>query len=99
MSYNYICVETICNFLKASKISRRKGGLFRFVGFGEASLEPATPVGFNLTYQCPEGMVFDHDWLSKPFVLMTCQVKSGFFIGPLYIKMILFTLNVIAAKL
>ena len=35
--------------------------LLRFVGFGDAGLEPAPPVGFNLTYQCPEGMVFDHN--------------------------------------
>ena len=50
--------------------------MFRFVGFGEADLEPAPPVGFNLTYECPEGMVFDHDWMAMPFVMMTCQVKD-----------------------
>ena len=25
-------------------------------------MEPAPPVGFNLTFVCPEGQVFDHDW-------------------------------------
>ena len=50
--------------------------LLRFVGFGDGDLEPAPPVGFNLTYQCPEGMVFDHDWMARPFVMMTCQVRA-----------------------
>ena len=47
--------------------------MFSFVGFGE-NLSPAPPVGFNLTFRCPEGMVFDHDWFAVPFVMTTCQV-------------------------
>ena len=37
-------------------------------------LTPAPPVGFNLTFICPEGKVFEHDWFATPFVMMTCQV-------------------------
>ena len=42
-----------------------------------SDMTPAPSVGFNLTYVCPEGMVFNHDWFASPFVMMTCQVKSG----------------------
>ena len=34
----------------------------------------APAVGYNLTYVCPEGQVFNHDWFATPFVMMTCQV-------------------------
>ena len=27
-----------------------------------SEMEPAPPVAFNLTFVCPEGEVFDHDW-------------------------------------
>ena len=37
-------------------------------------MKPAPPVGFNLTYVCPDGMVFAHDWFATPFVMMTCLV-------------------------
>ena len=30
--------------------------------FQMTEMEPAPPVGFNLTFVCPEGQVFDHDW-------------------------------------
>ena len=30
--------------------------------------------GYNLTYVCPDGMVFDHDWFATPGILLTCQV-------------------------
>ena len=52
-----------------------------FVGFGSSELEPAAPVGFNLTYICPDGWVFDHDWFATPFVMLTCQ-ESGVFDKP-----------------
>ena len=39
-------------------------------------LTPAPPVGFNLTFECSDGEVFDHDWFAAPFILMTCQVTS-----------------------
>ena len=39
-----------------------------------SDLQPAPPVGFNLTFMCPEGQVFNHDWFATPFVMMTCQV-------------------------
>ena len=39
-------------------------------------LTPAPPVGFNLTFQCSEDEVFDHDWFAAPFIMMTCQVRS-----------------------
>ena len=48
-----------------------------YVGFGPADLTPAPPVGFNLTFICPAGQVFDHDWFATPFLLMTCQVRGG----------------------
>ena len=43
-----------------------------------SDLQPAPPVGFNVTYKCPKGMVFDSDWLGIPFVFMTCQVGNCF---------------------
>ena len=46
-----------------------------YLGFGPKDLTPAPPVGFNLTYVCPEGQVFNHDWFATPFVMMTCQVE------------------------
>ena len=49
---------------------------FNYVGFGGPDQQPAPPVGFNLTFFCPEGMVFNHDWFATPFVMMTCQVRS-----------------------
>ena len=39
-----------------------------------SDLSPAPPIGFNLTYICPPGEVFDSDWFATPFVLTTCQV-------------------------
>lgn len=35
---------------------------------------PMPPVGINVTYVCPQGMVFDYDWFATPFIMMTCQV-------------------------
>jgi len=59
-----------------------KGNLeVSFVGFGAENLEPAPPVGFNLTFQCPQGKVFSHDWLAIPFVMMTCR-DNGLFDEP-----------------
>ena len=49
--------------------------LISYVGFGPRDLTPAPPVGFNLTFICPEGQVFDHDWFATPFIMMTRQVK------------------------
>ena len=49
-----------------------------YVGFGPADLTPAPPVGFNLTFICPAGQVFDHDWFATPFLMMTCQ-ENGIF--------------------
>ena len=39
-----------------------------------SDLAPAPPVGFNLTFICTEGKVFNHDWFATPFIMMTCQV-------------------------
>ena len=52
-----------------------------YVGFGPADLTPAPPVGFNLTFICPAGQVFDHDWFATPFLMMTCQ-ENGIFDEP-----------------
>ena len=41
-------------------------------------MKPASPVGFNLTFVCPQGQVFKSDWLAIPFVMMTCQVGYQF---------------------
>ena len=35
-------------------------------------------MAFNLTFMCPEGEVFDHDWFATPFVLTTCQPNGAF---------------------
>jgi hypothetical protein len=35
----------------------------------------APPVGFNLTFSCPDKQVFESDWFAMPFVMMTCQVR------------------------
>ena len=45
-----------------------------FIGFGPKDMTAAPEVGYNLTYVCPDGQVFDHDWFATPFVMMTCQV-------------------------
>ena len=42
----------------------------------DSDLTPAPPVGFNVTFQCPEGYVFNSDWFATPFLMMTCQVFS-----------------------
>ena len=42
----------------------------------DSDLTPAPPVGFNVTFQCPEGYVFNSDWFATPFLMMTCQVCS-----------------------
>ena len=47
-------------------------------------MSPAPPIGFNLTYVCPPGEVFDSDWFATPFVLTTCQVCKSNRLG-LYI--------------
>jgi hypothetical protein len=39
-------------------------------------MTPAPPVGFNLTFVCPQGQVFESNWLAIPFVMMTCQVGA-----------------------
>ena len=44
-------------------------------------LQPAPYVGFNLTFVCPEGEVFDHDWFATPFLITTCQ-PNGIFDAP-----------------
>ena len=31
-----------------------------------------------MTFVCPEGQVFDHDWFATPFILMTCQDDGSF---------------------
>ena len=49
---------------------------FSFVGFVDKNYSFAPPVGFNLTFTCPAGQVFESDWLAVPFVMMTCQVKT-----------------------
>ena len=41
-------------------------------------MEPAPPVAFNLTFMCPEGEVFDHDWFATPFILLTCHDTGAF---------------------
>ena len=40
--------------------------LLSFVGFGERDLEPAAPIGFNLTFMCPEGEPFS-------FIMTVCK--------------------------
>ena len=42
--------------------------------FHLSDMQSAPPVAFNLTFMCPAGQVFDHDWFATPFVMMTCQV-------------------------
>ena len=41
-------------------------------------MTPSTlfPVSYNLTYVCPSGQVFDHDWFATPVILLTCQVRT-----------------------
>ena len=42
-------------------------------------MEAAPAIGFNLTYSCPNEMVFNHDWFAIPFIMMTCQVRKSIF--------------------
>ena len=48
------------------------------INFLHLDMEAAPKIGFNLTYSCPGGMVFNHDWFATPFILMTCQVMFLF---------------------
>ena len=50
--------------------------LHKFIFLSASDLTAAPEVGYNLTYICPEGQVFDHDWFATPFVFMTCQVSG-----------------------
>ena len=74
---------------KIKTVSFSGDALLSYIGFGPAGtihltfisissccsdLMPAPPVNYNLTYVCPEGQVFNHDWFAIPFILMTCQV-------------------------
>jgi hypothetical protein len=52
--------------------------VFSYAGFGNKNMVFAPPVGFNLTFVCPDGQVFASDWLAAPFVMMTCQVLKQF---------------------
>ena len=47
-------------------------------------MTPAPPVGFNLTFICPEGQVFEQDWFATPFIMMTCKVTSTYTIRLMY---------------
>ena len=51
-----------------------------FAGVVPQDLLPSSffPVGYNVTYECPDGMVFEHDWFASPFVLITCKVSFCF---------------------
>merc|ERR1719483_1569478 len=51
-----------------------------FAGIVHADLTPSTlfPVSYNLTYVCPDGQVFDHDWFATPGILLTCQESGAF---------------------
>ena len=51
-------------------------GSFNLFKHFDLDLTPAAPVGFNVTFQCPEGYVFNSDWFATPFLMMTCQVCS-----------------------
>ena len=71
--------------------SHRELNIFRKI-YLLLDLQPAPPVGFNLTFVCPEGevrktfsdllkistQVFNHDWFATPFVLTTCQPNGVF---------------------
>ena len=54
-----------------------------FLGIGDKELKPAPPVSFNLTFACPEGQIFDHDWFASPSVMTTCQVGYNLGFHPL----------------
>ena len=64
----------VWNFVMFRLVRRWLHFCFSFAGFGSANMKPAPPVGFNLTFVCPQGQVFESDWLAMPFVMMTCQV-------------------------
>ena len=56
------------------------------INFLHLDMEAAPKIGFNLTYSCPDGMVFNHDRFATPFILMTCQVMDHSHIGTFYIQ-------------
>ena len=56
------------------------------INFLHLDMEAAPKIGFNLTYSCPDGMVFNHDWFATPFILMTCQVMFFANLGTFYIQ-------------
>ena len=61
-------------------IQVKGSSLISFAGVVPSDLEPSSffPVGFNLTYECPEGMVFETDWFANPVIRLTCQQSGEF---------------------
>ena len=68
------------DFTNLDKIQVKGSSLVSFAGVVPFDLQPSSffPVGFNLTWVCPEGMVFHHDWFANPYVQLMCQVGKDF---------------------
>jgi hypothetical protein len=62
-------------FKKIEMKNKNNLSAFSYVGFGAKNMAFAPPVGFNLTFSCPDKQVFESDWFARPFVMMTCQVR------------------------
>ncbi len=58
---------------------RAEGDLtINYLGFTDPDVNPAVPVGTIITFACPEGQVFSHDWYARPSVKITCQSNGEF---------------------
>eukprot|EP00095_Tigriopus_kingsejongensis_P000421 maker-scaffold171_size289870-snap-gene-0.8 protein:Tk00421 transcript:maker-scaffold171_size289870-snap-gene-0.8-mRNA-1 annotation:"wash complex subunit ccdc53 isoform x1" len=52
-----------------------------FVGFINRTMSHTIPVGSKITYVCPEGFVFAHNWFQQPKTVLTC-FDTGLFNAP-----------------
>ena len=64
------------DYTSLDKILVKGSSHVSFAGIVPFDLQPSSffPVGFNLTFMCPDAMVFERDWFASPNVVSTCQV-------------------------
>ena len=52
-----------------------------FAGFVRLGADQFLPIGAQLIYSCPTGMVFDHNWFLNPSITLKC-LETGVFARP-----------------
>ena len=66
------------DFATLDKVLVKGSSEISFAGIVPFDLQPSSffPVGFNVTFMCPDGMSFEQDWFVRPYVVSTCQVQQ-----------------------